>query len=149
MRTAFTLIKDVPKGRGYAVGLNQIHTSQIHRPEPLERRESSRFPIQEELQYRVVNRRVQTSTGVGRTIDMSSSGILFQAAEAIPLGRTLEVSVDWPARLGGICLLKLVATGPVVRSEGTLTALRIQKYEFRTRGIRLIQELPEESSLRQ
>ncbi len=148
MRTAFSPIKEVPKGRLYDVVMNGVQL-RIRRPEPLERRESSRFPIQEELQYRVVNRRVPTSTGVGRTIDMSSSGILFSAAEHIPIGRTLEVSVDWPARLGGICLLKLVAVGPVVRSDGNLTALRIQRYEFRTRGIRLVPELTQESALRQ
>jgi len=67
---------------------------------------------------------------------MSSSGILFSAAERIPLGRSVEVSVNWPARLG-TCLLKLVATGPVVRCEGDRIALRIQRYEFRTRGARV------------
>lgn len=50
------------------------------------------------------------------------------------MGRMVEISVNWPARLGGSCPLKFVATGPVVRSEPDKAAIRIEKYEFRTRS---------------
>jgi len=73
-------------------------------------------------------------SGKGVTVNMSSSGICFTTTERLPLGRTVEVSVNWPARLGGTCLLKFVAVGRVVRSEPACAALRIERYEFRTRG---------------
>jgi hypothetical protein len=104
-----------------------------------ERRESARFPVHLELHYRGVYPGADTSTGIGRTLDISSSGILFSAQEQIPLGRSMEVSVTWPARLEGSCPLKLVAVGSVVRSEGNRTAVRILRYEFRTKRSALTQ----------
>jgi hypothetical protein len=65
---------------------------------------------------------------------MGSGGILFTTEERLPVGRTVELSVNWPARLDGVCPLKFVAVGRVVRSEENRAAVRIERYEFRTRG---------------
>jgi len=46
----------------------------------------------------------------------------------------VEVSVNWPARLDGICALQFVAMGRVVRADGDRAAVRIERYEFRTRS---------------
>ena len=67
-------------------------------------------------------------------MNIGSSGILFTTEERLPLGRTVEISVNWPARLGGTCPLKFVAVGRVVRAEIDRAAVRIERYEFRTRG---------------
>ena len=72
-------------------------------------------------------------TGVGRTLNIGSGGILFTTEERLPTGRLVELSVNWPARLDGTCPLKMVARGRVVRSEDTKAAVRIERYEFRTR----------------
>jgi hypothetical protein len=42
--------------------------------------------------------------------------------------------MNWPALLNGGCPLKFVAVGPVVRLEEGRAAIRIDRYEFRTRG---------------
>jgi hypothetical protein len=47
----------------------------------------------------------------------------------------VELSVNWPARLDGICPLQFVATGRVVRSEALSAAVRIERYEFKTRSL--------------
>jgi hypothetical protein len=73
-------------------------------------------------------------SGSGRTLDIGSRGILFTTEEKLPLGRMVELSVNWPARLGGTCPLKFVAVGRVVRAEPTRAAVRIERYEFKTRG---------------
>jgi hypothetical protein len=65
---------------------------------------------------------------------MSSSGILFTAESRLPVGRRVELSVDWPAKLNEQCGLKLVALGKVVRSSDSAAAVRIEKYDFRTRA---------------
>jgi hypothetical protein len=98
-----------------------------------ERRESSRFPLQENVQYRLVNSRDQNGVGSGRTLDMSSSGISFTTEAPLPPGCLLELAVDWPARLDGTCPLRLVAVGRVVRASRASAAVRIVRYEFRTR----------------
>jgi len=48
----------------------------------------------------------------------------------------VELSVNWPARLDGTCALQFVATGRVVRSELNRAAVRIERYEFKTRSNR-------------
>jgi len=109
----------------------------------LDRRVTSRFPVQEEVKYRVLNSKVKVS-GTGRTLDMSSGGILFTTEQQLSPGRTVELSVNWPARLGN-CLLKFVAVGRIVRSGPTEAAVRIQRYEFRTRASGALSPAPEEA----
>jgi hypothetical protein len=65
---------------------------------------------------------------------MGSGGILFTTEEKLAIGRMVEVSVNWPARLDGVCALQFVATGRVVRSEADRAAVRIERYEFKTRS---------------
>ena len=98
-----------------------------------DRRNTSRFPVREEVRYRVVHSKSSKVSGTGVTLNMGSSGILFTTHERLPMGRTVEISVNWPARLGGTCPLQFVATGRVVRSEADKAAVRIERYEFKTR----------------
>jgi hypothetical protein len=97
------------------------------------RRATSRFPLREEVTYKVINGRAATITGTGKTLNIGSGGILFTTEEKLPPGRTVELSVSWPARLGGTCPLKFVAMGRIVRSEADKAVVRIERYEFRTR----------------
>jgi hypothetical protein len=99
-----------------------------------DRRITNRFPVREEVRYKVLQPRSLPTTGTGRTLDISSGGVLFTTEERLPPGKLVELSVNWPARLGGTCALKFVATGRVVRSNESSAAVRIEKYEFRTRG---------------
>lgn len=99
-----------------------------------ERRSSNRFPIERDIRYKVLNKKGISETRAGRTINMSSSGILFTTDQVLLPGRSLEVAVNWPAQLNDHCALKLVARGRVVRAEAGRAALEIQHYEFRTAG---------------
>jgi len=99
-----------------------------------DRRNATRFPVKEEVRYKVLNSKGPSVTGIGKTLNIGSGGILFTTEGKLPLGRMVEISVNWPARLGGACPLKFVATGRVIRSEDTRAVMRIERYEFRTRG---------------
>lgn len=100
-----------------------------------ERREAIRFPMNEEVKYKLVHGKIVT-TGTGTTLNIGSGGILFTTQQRLPLGRTVELSVNWPARLDGTCPLKFVASGRVIRAEADRAAVRIERYEFRTRATR-------------
>src|SRR3954447_23088891 len=102
----------------------------------LERRRTSRFPVHEDVRYRVVQSKAPRVCGSGTTLNIGSNGILFTTEDRLPLGRLVELSVNWPARLDGTCALQFVATGRVVRSEANRAAVRIEKYEFKTRSNR-------------
>jgi hypothetical protein len=98
-----------------------------------ERRGTSRFPLREEVKYKVLHTKSQETSGSGQTLNIGSGGILFTTEERLPVGRMVELAVNWPARLDGTCPLKFVAVGRVVRSDLTRAAVRIERYEFRTR----------------
>src|SRR5215468_6114385 len=102
----------------------------------LERRETNRFPVQQDVRYRVVQSKPNALCGSGTTLNIGSGGILFTTEEKLPLGRLVELSVNWPARLDGTCPLQFVATGRVVRSDDTRAAVKIERYEFKTRSLK-------------
>ena len=99
-----------------------------------ERRKSSRFPIERELRYKTLNQRSEILSGSGKTLNISSSGVLFTSDHDLPVGTRLEVSISWPAQLNEKCLLNLVARGRITRHMKGQLALQIQQYEFRTQS---------------
>src|SRR5260370_8946630 len=94
---------------------------------------TSRFPVREDVGYPIVQSRMANVSGIGTTLNIGSGGILFTTEEKLPVGRTVELSVNWPARLDGICPLQFVATGRGVRFDGPKAAARIQRFEFKNR----------------
>ncbi len=70
-------------------------------------------------------------TARGITVDMSSGGVLVATEMEIAVGSPVEVFIQLPVTLDG-CGLQLVVKGEVVRSRGLMTAIRRQRYEFRT-----------------
>jgi PilZ domain-containing protein len=99
-----------------------------------ERRENPRFPLHESVTYRLVEEKMGSIAGAGVTLDIGSGGVLFTTQNRLPLGENVELSMNWPARLDGKCPLKFVATGHVIRSQETWAVVRIERYDFRTRG---------------
>lgn len=99
-----------------------------------ERRRSSRFPIEREVRYKTLNQRSEILAGNGKTLNISSSGVLFTSEHELPVGTRLELSISWPAQLNEKCLLNLVARGRVTRNSKGQLALQIQQYEFRTQS---------------
>lgn len=100
----------------------------------VERRTSRRFPIEQEVSYRVLDHKaIVPESGVGRTFDISSGGVLFATERRLRSGKRVELSVNWPAVLEGGCLLKFVVVGRIVRVEDARASITIEQYEFRTR----------------
>ncbi len=99
-----------------------------------ERRSGIRFPIKSELRWTVLNRKYGPPTGKGETVDFSSSGLSFRSDSPLSPGCRLELDVDWPVELDGRVPMKLLAVGKVVRLQGHLVCVSIEKKEFRTAG---------------
>jgi hypothetical protein len=74
--------------------------------------------------------------GFGRTLNVSSNGILFGADDALPIGRSIKLAIKWPFLLEGGCALKLHVRGIIIRSDTKKTAVQIAHHEFRTVGVR-------------
>jgi hypothetical protein len=102
-----------------------------------ERRAAIRFAIEQEVLYRILdNRAAVPESGVGKTVGISSDGVLFETVQPLHSGKRVELSVNWPVPLEGGCPLKLVAVGRVVRVGETRAAMHIEQYQFRTRRTR-------------
>jgi hypothetical protein len=86
------------------------------------------------VRYRILNKRGAEESGAGKTINMSSSGVLFTTESLLLPGRKVELAISWPAQLDNKCALKFVARGRIARSEDGQAAIEIQQYEFRTQG---------------
>jgi len=100
-----------------------------------DRRHSDRFPIERDVRYKVLTKRSSEEAGEGKTLNMSSAGVLFTAGHELVPGKRMELSITWPAQLNDKCALRLVARGRVVRSTNGMAALEIQQYEFRTSAL--------------
>jgi hypothetical protein len=100
-----------------------------------ERRSKVRYRYALDLQYRALGKRKQVS-GVGRTINLSSRGVLIEVPSnhQVTKGLQLEVSMDWPVLLDGLIPLQLQGIGRVMRSDPSSFAVSFSwKPEFRTR----------------
>ena len=100
-----------------------------------ERRSSPRYPLESDVGFRVFRGRHVLEAGTGRTVNMSSSGILFESTKPLPVGERIELAIAWPVRLGDTVRLKLCIAGRTVRSSGNSCAVRIQRRDFRTASI--------------
>jgi hypothetical protein len=112
----------------------------IDRTTPLERRSKIRYPVSLNVKYRTVGRSNRIS-GVGRTLNMSSGGLLIAADQRTEVGAKVELNVEWPSLLDGSIPLQLVAVGRVVRCLESGFALSFTQYQFRTMS-RKLQSLP-------
>ena len=100
----------------------------------VERRKKTRFPINRELRYKVLEGGTIVEFGVGTTLDMASGGMSFVTERELPLGSFIELSISWPVLLENSCLMRLIVFGRVVRSADRQTACTLDKYEFRTQA---------------
>ena len=99
-------------------------------PRP-ERRLHRRFPIALEVQYQL--RKKVAHFGSGRTLNISSGGILFQTKDPLPSSGEIDLALDWPILLDDGCPLKLLVYGQITRSDARGTAVTVLKHDFRTR----------------
>ncbi|HJT86350.1 MAG TPA: PilZ domain-containing protein [Bryobacteraceae bacterium] len=118
--------------------------SKPRRREPGERRSGRRYRLALTVEYRFFRHR-QIEMGRGSTVNLSSDGILFESASALPVGSKIELSIAWPARLGNSVGLSLAVSGRTVRVHGNLTAVRILGYVFRTRSLSRCADLAKSS----
>jgi hypothetical protein len=97
-----------------------------------DRRFDRRYEIALDLRWKLVRRRKVLEAGTGTTVDMSSGGILFDAGRQLPVGLNVELWISWPALLHNVAPMQLVASGRIVRTHGSRTAIQMIQHEFRT-----------------
>jgi len=107
-----------------------------------EQRSHQRYPIELEVEYRLLAKGRAEQVGSGKTRNISSGGILFDALGSRPATGSIEVLLSWPFLLEGVCPLKLVMKGQIVRSDVRGVAIQYNYHEFRTAGSRMLKDRP-------
>ncbi len=93
------------------------------------------MPIERDVRYKVLGgKKTIKQAGLGKTLNMSSGGVLFTTESPLPEGERVEIAVSWPVQLNDVLPLKLVAMGRLVRTEDAQAAISVERYEFKTRG---------------
>jgi len=98
-----------------------------------ERRLQRRYPIEGEVEYRIVRQGQVASTGIGVVSDLSDTGILFNAGQALCPGWNLELLIPWPTARNPLGRVDVCAVARIVRTEENWCAARILKYDFQFR----------------
>ena len=92
------------------------------------------YPVQLDLRYKVLRNGQPVEHGNGRTRQFSSSELVFTAERALPIG-AVELALDWPFRLDGVCPLQVVVFGQVLGGSERAVMVKIERHEFRTRRL--------------
>jgi len=93
-----------------------------------------RFPIQQDVRYQCVKGSRTFAVGLGKTLEISSREVRFTTQELLKQGQKMRLAMNWPAMLDNTCRMKLEIFGWIIRSEPGEAAVKIERYEFRTRA---------------
>ena len=99
-----------------------------------DRRQQQRYPMELDLEYRVLDGSGLVASGTGKTENISSGGILFHTPDGLPRGSTVELAIRWPDFSGKSPFRELFVFGRVVRSDSRGVAVRTNRFQFHKLG---------------
>ena len=108
----------------------------------IDRRVKVRYPLELAVRYECLDR--QKGSGEGRTVNVSSGGLLMLAQNDLQEGARMKLTIEWPSLLNGTTPLQLVTIGRVVRRKGAALAVALEHYQFKTMARRKSDELSSE-----
>lgn len=109
-------------------------SSEMHAP-TREPRTSPAYPIDSDLDYRLMGATGVLARGRGRTQAMSGAAVWIESDNALRVGVLIELAVAWPVRLDNKIPLRLIIHGRTVRVDGNYAQIEILRHEFRTRAV--------------
>lgn len=95
-----------------------------------DRRVHRRYPIILEVEYKLLKLGRVIEVGSGRTLNISTGGILFEANNTLHPSRRIELTLRWPMLLDGVFPMKLVIQGSIKRNDGNRIAMSTKSHEF-------------------
>jgi hypothetical protein len=96
-----------------------------------ERRAHRRLWASVDLQIAVTSGAYAGRRSPGRTVNLSSGGVLVQSALPLLPGSEVELCVDWPGGNGSSPGYAFYAIGRTVRRQGETAAIRILRFDCR------------------
>ena len=102
-----------------------------------ERRVAGRYAIERDVRWKLRSKKSREAPASGRTVNISSSGVLFSTSTSPVPGSIIEVAISWPVAVDGDVELQLIARGRLTRCHDGLAAIHFQQREFRPRHAQL------------
>ena len=103
-----------------------------------EHRSNPRYSINVEVSYELIVRGEVVETGHGRTVNISTGGVLFECQRPPAPEMGIRLSIAWPPPSGDAVGLTLRVSGRTIRVQENCIAVRIERYEFRTRALSVV-----------
>ena len=97
-----------------------------------DRRLHRRYPVSVDVSYVFGSAGSELQVTHGRTINLSSGGVLFETEGVVPVNARIELSISWPSWAPHQIPLELCVAGETIRVEGRLVALKFDQSIFRT-----------------
>jgi hypothetical protein len=101
-----------------------------------------RYEISLSVDYKLLSNGRVERLGSGQTLNLSTGGVCFRCVDPLPADSSIELMMDWPFLLEGVCPLRLVMRGRIVRIDGRCVAVRVQHHEFRSVSARTLRVVP-------
>ena len=106
---------------------NGLMLAPLAREIQTERRSKTRYPLHLSLRYRT-----GAFSGMGETLNVSSSGLWMACQHRLEPGAHIEVCLAWPYSLDGEVPLQLALRGRIVRVTGAHCGIVFHERQFRT-----------------
>lgn len=94
-----------------------------------ESRAAQRFSIHLDVKYVILGAK-DRQEATGRTVNISTKGILFRTARPLPVGTRIQIAIRWPVLLYNTTPMRLIIAGSVVRCDQECVAVAIQRHKF-------------------
>ncbi len=121
-------------GADLAVKGGDLHPETVENlevePERKNRRTANRYDLDLPFDFRLFGRDQSVQEGRGRTLNMSSHGLLVSPDLRISKGQPIELFVQLPGQLKDAAGARLVILGHVLRSSHTGAAIKIVRHGF-------------------
>ena len=121
-------------GADLAVEVGDLHPETVENlqveSERKNRRTANRYDLDLPFDFRLFGRDQSVQEGRGRTLNMSSHGLLVSPDLRISKGQPIELFVQLPGQLKDAAGARLVILGHVLRSSHTGAAIKIVRHGF-------------------
>jgi len=97
-------------------------------------RDKLKFAIELDARYQCARGTRISVVGIGKTLEISSREVQFTTQHLLKQGEKVRVALEWPVLLDNTCHMRLEICGPVIQSGPGTAAVKIVRWEFRTRG---------------
>ena len=99
-----------------------------------DRRLDRRYDVDLESRLTFTDSEGRQESTSGAVTSLSRRAVRLNAETTPPNGARVELRIAWPFLLQKICQLDLLVHGAIYKTGARGTILRIEKYEFQTRG---------------